>query len=122
MTTIGKLGIAFGLAAGLSYAASFDGKLLDASCYDTQKSAKEHKDLTKTCAPTVSTTDFAIRTSAGKVYKLNESGNAALAKDVRSGVIKADHDGDMHASLTGKLKDGVVDVDVVNAKPASGKP
>src|ERR1051326_494723 len=119
MTMIGKLGIAMGVAAGLSYAADFNGKLLDSSCYDTHKSTtKEHGDLAKTCAPTASTTDFSIRTNAGKVYKLNDSGNQALAKDLRSGVIKADHDGDVHASVTGKLKDGVVSVDAVNAKPS----
>jgi hypothetical protein len=115
MKTFGKLGIMLGLGASLSFGAMWNGKLMDAACYDTQKAAeKSHEDLTKVCAPTASTTAFAIRVSDGKVYKVDSSGNAALADDLRKGVLKKDHDGDVHATVTGSLDNGTVRVDSVN--------
>jgi len=115
MKTIRKVGIMLCLGAAFSYAETWTGKLMDASCYDTQKAAaKAHENLTKTCAPTAATTDFAIKTSAGKVYKVNSAGNAALATDIRNGTLKADKDGDMHASVTGSRDGDVVNVDSVN--------
>ena len=115
MKPLGKFGIILCLGAAFSYAESWTGKLLDASCYDTQKATiKSNESLARTCAPTASTTDFAIQTSAGKVYKVNTSGNSALADDIRNGVLKKDKDGDMHATITGSRDGDVVKVDSVN--------
>jgi hypothetical protein len=112
MKTIGKLGMAACFAASLSYGTTWNGKLLDASCYDSNK-GQSHENIAQVCAPTPSTTSFAIRTSTGKVYKVDSSSNAKLASDVQSGVLKKDTDGDIHASITGKLKDHVVSVNSV---------
>ena len=58
----------FGVFSTLALAASFSGKLLDASCYDQQKKAAS-------CDATSSTTAFAIEAS-GMVYKLDSAGNS----------------------------------------------
>ena len=116
MTTIGKLGILLGLGAALGYAESWTGKILDASCYDTQKTAghKSDESLARECAPSATTKDFAIQTAAGKVYKVNASGNAELAKDIRDGVLKKDQDGDVHATVTGSMENEMVNVTSIN--------
>jgi len=115
MKTIGKIGIMLSLGAALSYAESWTGKALDASCYDTQKTTtKSHEELARTCVPTASTTDFAIQTVAGKVYKVNSSGNSEFAADIRNGVLKKDSDGDIHATVTGSREGEMIKVDSIN--------
>src|ERR1039457_6578372 len=52
----------------MALAESFTGKLVDSSCYDQKKS-------TASCAPTSSTTSFALEAS-GTVYKFDDAGNA----------------------------------------------
>ncbi|HEV8415096.1 MAG TPA: hypothetical protein VGQ49_15985 [Bryobacteraceae bacterium] len=116
MKTIGKFGILFCLGAAFSYGEVWQAKVLDASCYDTQKTG-EHKsgeNLARECAATASTTDFAIQTSDGKVYRVNSSGNAELAKDIRDGVLKKDKDGDIHANITGSREGETVSVTSIN--------
>jgi len=112
MKTIGKLGIMLCLGAAFSYAESWTGKVLDASCYDAQKT-KPSENLARACAPTASTTDFAIQTADGKVYKVS-SGNSEFANDIRSGVLKKDKDGDIHATITGSREGEMVKVDSIN--------
>ena len=114
MKTIGSIGAMLCLGSILTYGATLDGKLMDATCYDGQKSEKSHQDFTKSCAPTESTTAFAIRTSRGKVYKIDSTGNNTLADDMRKGVLKKDHDGDVHATVNGSLNGNVVTVNSVN--------
>jgi hypothetical protein len=116
MKTIGKLGIIFCLGAAFSYAETLTGKLLDASCYDTRKTAEHKSDesLARECAPTATTTDFAIQTSNGKVYKVISSGNPEFAADIRSGVLKKDKDGDVHVTITGSREGETVKVDSIN--------
>jgi len=60
----------------LAFAESWQGRLIDASCYDQQKSAA-------TCDPTSSTTMFALF-AANKEYKLDEAGNAKVADALKS--------------------------------------
>jgi hypothetical protein len=114
MKTFGKLGITLCCAAALSYGATWNGKLMDASCYDSHKGARESREkLTEVCAPTASTTNFAIRTSTGKVYKVDGASNTMLANDVQRGALKADKDGDIHAVITGHRRAGLVSVNSV---------
>jgi hypothetical protein len=117
MKMLGKCGIMLGFGAMLSYGATWTGKLLDATCYDTRKaSVKSNEDFTKACAPTASTTEFAIRTPSGKVYKVDSAGNSALADDLQKGVLKKDHDGDIHATINGSRDGKVVKVNSVNVE------
>ena len=57
-------------------------------------------------------TAYAVHAN-GKFYKLDSSGNAKIAADLKSGAIKADKDGDVHASVTGSLNGDIVNVDTV---------
>jgi hypothetical protein len=113
MKTIGKVGIMLCLGAAFSYAETWTGKLLDASCYDAQKATtKSHEDLARACTPTAATTDFAIQTADGKVYKVGP-GTSEFVADVRNGILKKDKDGDMHARVTGKRDGDTVKVDAI---------
>jgi hypothetical protein len=61
---------------GLALAENWTGRLVDASCYDQQKSAT-------TCDPTGSTTTFAI-VASGKTYKLDDAGNTKAIEAMKS--------------------------------------
>ncbi len=100
-------------AAALSYGTTWNGRLMDASCYDNHKAARAHEKLTEVCAPTASTTNFAIRTATGRVYRVDDTSNSKLATDVQSGVLKADNNGTMRALITGHRRAGVVSVNSV---------
>ena len=121
MKTTAKLGMIFCLTAMGSYAASWNGKLMDASCYDSKApvtaghKAPSADKLEKDCAPTSATTSFAVRAS-GKVYKLDSSSNAKVAADMKAGSIKPDKDGDVHVGLTGSLDGNTMKVDTVKGE------
>jgi hypothetical protein len=63
------------ICAGIACAESWSGRLLDASCVDQQKSAS--------CDPTTTTVAFAINVS-GKVYKLDDAGNAKAVEALKA--------------------------------------
>jgi hypothetical protein len=129
MALFSKVLISLSFLGALSYAADLNGKLLDASCYDTSHPGannaagasqamdrKSRENLAKTCAPTASTTSFAFLNSKGNVYKLDNEGNAKAAAALQSGSLKADRDGDMHASMSGSLQGDAVKVDSVHGR------
>ena len=62
--------------SGLALAESFQGRLLDAACYEQNKSAA-------TCDPTGSTTSFALFI-ANKPYKLDAAGNSKAADALKT--------------------------------------
>ena len=70
MKTLAKAGILLSLAASFAFAESFSGKLIDANC-KPDPSKKE-----ASCAPTQTTSAFAVETPDGKVYRLDSSGNS----------------------------------------------
>lgn|SRR6185312_7815470 len=119
MKTITTLGVVLCMAGVASYAKDLDGKLIDASCYQTwstsaasgQKPVKLDK-IDKDCAPTSSTAAFAVLAD-GKIYKLDTAGNTLVAEDRQKGRIKADKDGDVHISVSGKLEGDTVRVEKV---------
>ena len=97
---------------GLALAETWNGKLLDASCYDQQKSAKS-------CDATGATATFAIDV-AGKVYKLDDAGNAKAATALRS---SADRSKDankpptaVQAKITGTIEGESVKVEAIELK------
>lgn len=98
MRTI-KLGLMLGLAGALSFGAVWRGaKLVDASCYDENGKIRH---IGSTCAPTESTTSFAMETQMGHVYKLDALSNEKAEKAVQDGVIKPNRHGDVRARITG---------------------
>lgn len=70
MRALAKAGILLGMAASFLFAESYSGKLIDANCRP-DPSKKE-----ASCAPTQTTTSFAVETSDGKIYRLDSSGNS----------------------------------------------
>jgi hypothetical protein len=125
MTAVSKMLITLSISGIVSYAENWNGKVLDASCYDTNSSAgassqvsskKERENLAKTCAPTASTKTFAFLDSKGVVFKLDDDGNSKAAAAFQSGSLKGDKDGDMHASLSGTRTGDAIKVDSIHGR------
>ena len=91
-----------GVCSVLSFADYFQGRIVDATCYD------QHQSLT-TCDPTSASTSFEIFV-ANKPYKLDAAGNSKVAEALKS---RADRSSDptkapstqVMAKITG-TKDG----------------
>lgn len=91
-----------GVCSVLSFAESFQGRIVDATCYD------QHQSLT-TCDPTSASTSFEIFV-ANKPYKLDAEGNTKVAEAIKN---RADRSSDpskapskqVNAKITG-TKDG----------------
>jgi hypothetical protein len=85
---------------------TWSGKLLDASCY------QEHK-KSASCAATSSTAAFMLDVT-GKVFKLDESGNAKAAEALKNRADRSADPGkppkDVAAKITGTEKDGTITV------------
>ena len=62
--------------AGLGLADTWTGRLLDASCFDQQKSARS-------CDAAAATSTFALDVS-GKIYRLDDSGNMKAAEAMKN--------------------------------------
>ena len=90
---------------------------MDADCYNTNKVSsqesghKTYKSITKTCAPTASTTNFAVRITGsaygervGNTIKLDNSGNAQAASEMQNGQLKPGRHGTVHVVVSGKLE------------------
>ena len=119
MTSITRTLVTFGLTAGLSCAASWNAKLLDANCSgigtSTTVAKKASEKLAQSCAPSVSTNAFAILVD-GKIYKFDSVSNEKAIIAMKSGSLKADKDGDLHATVSGDLHGDVVTVDSITGK------
>ncbi|MCU1338164.1 MAG: hypothetical protein JWO19_3745 [Bryobacterales bacterium] len=122
MNKLTKLGMILCMGAVLSYAETISGKLIDATCYDSKATATSAGQkapsldkIDKDCAPTASTTVFAVHAN-GKVYKLDPSGNAKVASEMQSGGIKADKDGDVHITVSGTPQGDTLKADSVKGK------
>ena len=68
------------VAAGMAHAETWRGRLIDATCMDQQQSQQTPA---QACNPTATTTAFAINVS-GKVYRLDDAGNAKAAEALRN--------------------------------------
>ena len=108
MNKFAHLGLALCFLSVAAYAETFAGKLVDASCIDKehagQPAAKVKDKAAEACAPTGASTSFAIRTAAGKVYRLDSDGNEKAAAAMQSGTLKSDNDGDVHVSISGSMQ------------------
>jgi|ERR1041385_4312267 hypothetical protein len=78
--------------SGFALAENFNGKLMDAACYDQSKGAQA-------CDATATTSTFAVNVS-GKVYKLDEAGNTKAAEAIKS---RADRSADPSKATTGEV-------------------
>jgi hypothetical protein len=104
--------------AGLmSYAANWNAKLLDASCAASNPSGQKtsSEKFAQTCAPTATTSSFAIE-SAGKIYKLDTAGNNMAAAALKNGSITPDKDGDVHATVQGNAQGDMIQVESISGR------
>src|SRR5947209_6992579 len=89
---------------------------MDANCYNEKKidsrnaGHKTYDSITRVCAATPATTNFAVRITGnafhedeGLTIKLNDSGNAMAASELRSGTLKPGRDGVLRVATSGKL-------------------
>jgi hypothetical protein len=101
---------ALALFSALALAESWTGQLLDASCYDQNKTAKG-------CDATGSSSTFAIAVS-GKVYRLDDTGNSKAGEAIRN---RANRSADpnqpaaatVNAKVNGKLEGETLKVDTI---------
>jgi hypothetical protein len=73
-------------AATMAFAASWNGKLIDAACHDNQKQPAQ---TVNACTPALTTTSFALQATDGKVYKLDAAGNKQAMEGLKSDLSKA---------------------------------
>lgn len=101
-----------GVFAALACAETWNGKLLDASC-DQQKSAS--------CDPTSTTVTFALNVS-GKIYKLDDAGNAKAVEAMKARDQSAKGPAEPNAStaitakVTGALEGDIVKVEAIQVQ------
>ena len=114
MKTIGKFGLALCLSTGLGFGITFyHGQLVDASCYN-QNSNNDGK-VWVTCAPTASTTSFAIHAN-GKIRMLNDAGNDKAKVAFKNGDLKRDKNGDMPVVVSGYRHGNTISVEGIRAR------
>jgi hypothetical protein len=118
MRNVTTLAFAFCLTAVSSYAAQrYTGRLLDADCYNQNKVAsqesghKTYNSITKTCAATESTTNFAVRITGspygadiGNTVMLDAAGNAQVMSAMKNGSLPKSKNGVIRVRVRGDLK------------------
>lgn len=102
----------------LALAETWNGKLIDATCYSTQQSQPQEQRATKSCDPTTSTTMFALEVS-GKVYNFDASGNAKAATALKSRADRSTNPnspatGSINARVSGEMEGDTIKVESVN--------
>jgi len=90
----------------------YRGQLMDASCY-TQNDHSGAKSWV-TCAPTATTTSFAIHTN-GKVRMLDPAGNDKAETALKTGILRRDHNGDMPVIVGGWRHGNTIKVESIRA-------
>src|ERR1700684_4258929 len=99
-----KVMIVLSITSTMCLAESWTGKLVDATCAEKGKNAspsgQSSKDM-NACTPKESTASFAVRTSDGRIIKLDSTGNA-LAADTFKANSKSNK-GEMVITVTGTM-------------------
>ena len=115
-----KAMILLSITSTLCLGESWTGKLVDAACADQSKnnspsatSSQSTKDMSA-CTPKDSTTSFAIRTSDGRIIKLDSTGNAKAAETFKANS-KA-NGREMNVTINGTMTGDTVQVDSINAQ------
>ena len=99
----------FGVFSMWALAATYSGKLLDASCYDQQKKVVS-------CDATSNTTAFALEVS-GTVYKLDSAGNSKASTAIKARADRSDpskpQPKNAMATVNGTEKGGIIAVESI---------
>lgn len=114
MKTIAMLALSFGMAAASAGAVTmYRGQLIDAACYQQNQSSGEK--VWVTCAPTASTTTFAIHTD-GKIRMLDAAGNEKAKAAFQQGLLKRDANTDMPVVIDGYRHGDTIQVEGIRAR------
>jgi len=115
MKTLCKFGAGLCLTAALSFGMTvYRGQLMDASCMNQTPSDSGGKSWVR-CAPTGSTTSFAIHTN-GKVRMLDAAGNDKAKAAYQQGDLKRDKNGDMPIVINGTRHHNTIQVESIRAR------
>jgi len=115
MKTLVRFGIGLCCTIGLSFGLTwYRGQLMDASCYNQNQNNMAGKIWVK-CAPTASTTTFAIHAN-GKVRMLDDAGNAKAMAAFKEGTLKVDSNGDMPVKIDGYRHGNTIQVEGISAR------
>jgi hypothetical protein len=115
MKTIAMLLLGFGITAGPAAAVTmYRGQLVDAACYQQNPSGSGGK-VWVTCAPTASTTTFAIHTN-GKIRMLDSAGNNKAVSALQQGILKRDENSDMPVVIDGYRHGNTIQVEGIRAR------
>jgi hypothetical protein len=93
--------------AALGFGENISGTLLDANCQPVaDKNAPS--DAAPACSPKGSTTEFAVKTSAGKLYRLDGPGNARVASALKN------DPGRTNITVSGKIEGQTITVESID--------
>jgi hypothetical protein len=101
-----KVGAVMCLTAALGFAESYSGKLIDANC----KAPAEEKGALSSCAPTKTTTVFAVQTPDGKTYRLDATGNSKAMASVKEDPAKT------NVTISGSLEGQTLKVESIEIR------
>jgi hypothetical protein len=108
MTRITSLAAVLSMAAGLAFAGTWTGKLVDADCWG--KLSRNNSQPAE-CTPTATTRKFAIQTTDGKVFKLDSAGNTKAAE-----AIKGNTKPNLRATVNGESHGRTVKVETISVQ------
>jgi len=99
--------------AGLALAENYTGKLMDAACYDQNKTAKP-------CDATNTTTQFVLDVN-GKIYKLDATGNSKATDALKGRADRAadpnkPSNGAVNAKVSGNAEGDTIKVDMIEVQ------
>src|SRR5579863_8034406 len=115
MRTIAKFGMGLLLTTGMSFSLTYyHGQLMDAACYNQNPNSAVEK-LWVQCAPTASTTTFAIHAN-GKIRMLDAAGNDKALTAFKNGDLKRDKNGDMPVIVDGYRHGNTISVEGIRAR------
>lgn len=117
MRMIAKLGIGLCLTLGLGFASTYKGQLMDASCYKQNPSHQGEKTWVR-CAPTPSTTSFAIHTMHG-TRLLDNAGNDKARIALQNGQLNRDKNTDMPVVISGVRHGNTITVANIRARASN---
>ena len=100
--------ILFVCFVSVSFGATWTGSLIDSNCHDRQKQDKN----ATVCTVTQTTAAFALQTTDGKVYKLDATGNAKVATEIKKDLKQANR-----VTVMGTESGDSIRVDSINFEP-----
>lgn len=100
-----KLIAGFVLCSALAVAETWSGTVVDVNC-----KGKDLASHSRACAVSCSRSGYGIVTADGKFIKFDESGNTKALAALKAST----KDKDLKATVTGTMKDDVIQVDAIN--------